>query len=156
MGYQLQRPSSHHDYLVTKTTQHPPKHQQSNLRILIISLRMYLQTNFVFAVLSSFTCTTFAVPLGDSGIDTFPNLSLEPREPISEWLPRNPTPTLPRSSCPTQGPITSNVCSSGSPYCCSGSGKSIVCGPSSTTQCTSTTICCINTNGVSVSKGFTL
>jgi hypothetical protein len=52
------------------------------------------------------------------------------------------------SNCPSQKPISQNLCTSGSPYCCSGQGAAQVCGPSSSTTCTATTICCINTNGV--------
>lgn len=113
---------------------------------IITSLIMRLHYPSIAIVLSSLLTTALAVPFSDSTIDTSPKLDLEARDPISKWRPRSLAPTP--SSCPTQNPISSNVCSSGSPYCCSGSGKSVVCGPASTTQCTSTTICCINTNGV--------
>lgn len=43
-----------------------------------------------------------------------------------------------------------NMCSTGNPYCCSGEGEAMVCGPASSTSCNTMTICCINTNGVSV------
>src|SRR5580700_4076509 len=56
----------------------------------------------------------------------------------------------PTNTGPGQQPIANNICNSGSPYCCSGSGAGKVCGPASTTTCTSTTICCINTDGVSI------
>jgi hypothetical protein len=112
---------------------------------------MRLQHSFILLTSSLIITTTVAVPFVDSNLETFPNLSLESRDPSPKWPPRSPTPTHSSSNCPTQGPIASNVCSSGSPYCCSGSGKSMVCGPASTTQCTTTTICCINTNGVSSS-----
>jgi hypothetical protein len=55
----------------------------------------------------------------------------------------------PPPNCPTQKPIAENLCTSGSPYCCSGTGSGQVCGPAASTTCTATTICCINTNGVS-------
>lgn len=49
-----------------------------------------------------------------------------------------------------QKPIAQNLCTSGVPYCCSGTGLSQVCGPAGTVQCQSIAICCINTNGVSI------
>lgn len=63
------------------------------------------------------------------------------------------------NNCPSQQPTSQNVCSSGSPYCCSGTGSAQVCGPASSVACSSMTICCINTNGVSyfvVSEGIVL
>ena len=87
-----------------------------------------------------------AVPFDDT---TSPALEIEPRNPLPVVAARASKASP--SSCSPQNPIASNVCSSGSPYCCSGTGKSMVCGPSSTTDCESTTICCMNNNGVSFS-----
>lgn len=45
--------------------------------------------------------------------------------------------------------VSTNNCSTGTPYCCSGDNvKGMVCGPASSTNCNTLTICCINTNGV--------
>lgn len=49
-----------------------------------------------------------------------------------------------------QKPIAQNLCTSGAPYCCSGEGNARVCGPASSVSCEVMTICCINTNGVSI------
>lgn len=51
-----------------------------------------------------------------------------------------------------QKPIAQNLCTSGAPYCCSGTGDAKVCGPASSVVCETMTICCINTNGVSNSQ----
>ncbi|KAF2996198.1 hypothetical protein E8E13_001233 [Curvularia kusanoi] len=52
-----------------------------------------------------------------------------------------------------QKPIAQNLCTSGSPYCCSGIGDARVCGPASTVSCETLTICCINTNGMQICAG---
>lgn len=111
-----------------------------------LTIQLTMRISIITFALSTFVAATFAVPFGD----TFQNLDLELDLEVrnsNPFIPRRQSPAA--SSCVPQNPIASNVCSSGSPYCCSGSGKSTVCGPASTTKCASTTICCINTNGVS-------
>ncbi|KAG0652067.1 hypothetical protein D0Z07_1190 [Hyphodiscus hymeniophilus] len=110
---------------------------------------MRLYSLFVF-VISPYlaTAVALAAPFGDITSPKSPNLELEARDPDSRLGIRNTKKAAP-SICAPQNPIQSNVCSSGSPYCCSGEGSGMVCGPASTTTCTSTIICCINNNGVS-------
>ena len=97
-------------------------------------------------------CVASAIPVAEpvpapaAGPDPMAQMSpsfgglLAPR--ASRRPPHNP-------NCPSTVPVSQNVCTSGSPYCCEGTGPGAVCGPSSTTNCASTVICCINTNGVS-------
>jgi hypothetical protein len=92
-----------------------------------------------------------AIPLAEPNPISTPTVDgpqLEDREPHAMPDPNGRGANSKPSNCPSQKPISQNLCTSGSPYCCSGQGAAQVCGPSSSTTCTATTICCINTNGV--------
>lgn len=103
-----------------------------------------------------------AIPFADPNMDSSPFADgpiLETREPHPlpepRGAPKSPTPPTPPSppqnqGCPKQLSVAQNLRTSGSPYCCIGSGSSQVCGPAGSTTCSSTMICCINTIGVSI------
>lgn len=74
-------------------------------------------------------------------------LAIPVAEPVLS-LSNNKEPRKEKDKCPSQKPIAQNICTSGAPYCCSGTGDTQVCGPAGTVECTAMTICCINTNGV--------
>jgi len=109
-------------------------------------------------ILTLYLTNVLSIPVSDSSLSLFPSLedsSLEvrgaARAPVTPPTP--PTPPAPPANCPSQKPIASNLCTSGAPYCCSGTGSGQVCGPASSTTCSSTTICCINTNGMQICAG---
>lgn len=114
----------------------------------------------LLALLALCISTTLSNPLPEPNDTNTPILEspkLDSRdarpEPEPRGPPEPPTPPTPPGCPPAQKPIAQNLCNSGSPYCCSGSGASQVCGPASQVSCASTTICCINTNGVSSISG---
>lgn len=106
---------------------------------------LFLSSVFVGVIVASAIPIAEPVPVPVPGpdpvshMDSFKDL-LAPR--ANKRPKHNP-------DCPSTIPVNQNLCNSGSPYCCSGTGPGAVCGPSATTNCASTTICCINTNGVS-------
>lgn len=118
-------------------------------------ITMHFQSTTLLALFTLCLSIGLAMPLADPDMNSSPIIDgpkLESREPHARAEPRgppNPPSPPPNPGCSKQKPISQNLCTSGSPYCCSGSGASQVCGPASTTSCSSTTICCINTNGVS-------
>ncbi len=81
-------------------------------------------------------------PLFDRGVAS--------TELITRDAAKDPAPKKAKKEKDCQKPIAQNLCNSGSPYCCSGTGDQQVCGPAGTVTCESMTICCINTNGVSL------
>jgi hypothetical protein len=95
---------------------------------------MLLQSFCTLLLLPLFITTTLAVPVAGSS-----EPMSTPNSPILEAR-------VTRGSCPKTS--AENICTSGEPYCCVGSGKNQVCGKSQV-QCSSTTICCNNFNGVS-------
>ncbi|KAH8809999.1 hypothetical protein F5882DRAFT_373058 [Hyaloscypha sp. PMI_1271] len=119
---------------------------------------MRLQSRTLLALVTLCLTTGLAIPLAEPNTNSSPiadGPKLESREPHPNAEPRGPPapPSPPNPNCAKQKPIAQNLCNSGSPYCCSGSGASQVCGPASTTSCSSTTICCINTNGMQICAG---
>jgi hypothetical protein len=116
-------------------------------------MQFHLST-ILLLFLSNVLAIPVADPSPDSSSPTSPLLDRDNHfnEHDQRGQPKTPpTPPAPPVGCPSQKPIAQNLCTSGSPYCCSGSGSGQVCGPASTTTCTATTICCINTNGVCLS-----
>ena len=93
-----------------------------------------------------------AIPFADASADAPPlNTSINPRDTsLIELSKRNKTPPPPVQKQDCQKPVAQNLCTSGTPYCCSGDGSSQVCGPAASVSCQSTAICCINTNGVRI------
>jgi hypothetical protein len=117
---------------------------------------MRFQTASLVVLLTAYLGTGLAVPFPDPDSHSSPIVNvpkLESRETHPKLEPRQPGPPTPSggppANCPSQKPIAQNLCTSGSPYCCSGSGSGQVCGLASSVSCSATTICCINTNGVS-------
>jgi hypothetical protein len=101
-------------------------------------MQFYLSTLFLLLLPS-----VLAVPIADA-----PPNAPSPSSPLLDaHNKRNPAKgTEKDGKC--QKPIAQNLCTSGAPYCCSGTGISQVYGPAGTVECTSIAICCINTNGV--------
>jgi hypothetical protein len=154
---ELPPPISHEESRINFTQTLPSTFQFKDSQHLQIShqVTMRLQSRTLLALFTLCLSTGLAIPLADPGMDSSPitdGPKLERREPHPKAEPRsppNPPSPPPNPNCPKQKPIAQNLCTSGSPYCCSGTGASQVCGPASSTSCSSTTICCINTNGVS-------
>jgi uncharacterized membrane protein len=97
---------------------------------------------FYLSALLLFLPSVLSIPVGDALLN-----ALSPSTPLlNAHDKRDPAP---KDKC--QQPIGQNLCTSGVPYCCSGTGTSQVCGPAGTVECTSIAICCINTNGVCLS-----
>ncbi|KAF3049007.1 hypothetical protein E8E11_002354 [Didymella keratinophila] len=94
-----------------------------------------------------------AIPLADPSPDVSSLVSslLGPNNLSSELDKRKADSPGKNGNCPKT--VSQNVCTSGAPYCCSGSGASQVCGPASSVACSSMTICCINTNGMQICAG---
>src|SRR5580700_2966834 len=95
---------------------------------------MRLQSSCSLFLLPLFLISTLAMPLaGSSEPESTPNSSI-----LEE---RGAT-----GLCPNSG--QQNICTTGDPYCCNSAGGGHVC-TKSQVQCSATTICCNNLNGVS-------
>lgn len=94
-----------------------------------------------------------AIPIADplpAAVESSGNATLYERDSVvAELIERGPQ-KKGKNDC--QKPIAQNLCTSGAPYCCSGEGTARVCGPASSVSCDVMTICCINTNGVSIRR----
>ncbi|KAF4621900.1 hypothetical protein G7Y89_g14445 [Cudoniella acicularis] len=124
---------------------------------------MHFQRTSFIVVLSIYFAIGLGVPVDEPVAKPVPEpivkRNADPVDPLAHFTPFHNL-LAPRGNarahdpnCPNTQPVDQNLCTSGSPYCCSGSGNGAVCGPSSSTQCSSTTICCINTNGMQICAG---
>ena len=122
----------------------PQPTTNSTLSTQRLTLNMQFNSIPLLLTLTLYLTNVLSIPVSESSPE-----QLSPfEERRSQPPPKTPS-GPPPANCPTQKPIAQNLCNSGSPYCCSGTGSGQVCGPAASTTCTATTICCINTNGVS-------
>ncbi|KAJ8108555.1 hypothetical protein OPT61_g8095 [Boeremia exigua] len=122
-------------------------------------MQFYISSLFLFLL-----PTALSVPVADPLPEVSPlgsplfDRSVASTELITREAGKSPPPPGPgpngnkgKQDC--QKPIAQNLCTSGSPYCCSGTGDAKVCGPAASVSCDTMTICCINTNGMQICAG---
>ncbi|KAH6644321.1 hypothetical protein C7974DRAFT_18562 [Boeremia exigua] len=125
------------------------------------SLSVFNQIKMQFYLSALFLCllpSVIAVPFADpDATSSLPQL-FDREATSTELATRDPAKSPDKNGnqgkkedC--QKPIAQNLCTSGSPYCCSGTGDQQVCGPAGSVSCQAMTICCINTNGMQICAG---